>query len=63
MTQMTHDEIVSNTKLLMQGLEALRVEHASMVATEESSGTAPPSDADRTSLLRKNLDSLDLGLG
>lgn len=60
MTQMGHDEIVSNTKIVLQGLEALRVEHASLVAADESSTAA---DLERTLMLRKNIDSIDLGLG
>lgn len=64
MTQMTHDEIVSNTKIVLQGLEALRVEHASLVSgAEESIANATADDLERTVMLRKNMDSIDLGLG
>lgn len=66
MTQMTHDEIVSNTKIVLQGLEALRVEHSSLVNAADSSSVASDTSSDdleRTQMLRKNMDSIDLGLG
>lgn len=63
MTQMTHDEIVSNTKIVLQGLEALRVEHASLVASAGDSAGSTADELERTVMLRKNMDSIDLGLG
>lgn len=57
MTQMTQDEIVSNTKTVLQGLEALRVEHVSLMTTL---GTVKSEKAD---IVHKNIESIELGLG
>lgn len=63
MTQMTHDEIVSNTKIVLQGLEALRVEHTSLVGATDDNSSATADDLERTMMLRKNMENIDLGLG
>lgn len=54
---MTQDEIVSNTKTVLQGLEALRVEHASLIS---GLGAAKNEKSD---IVQKNIDSIELGLG
>lgn len=58
MTQMTQDEIISNTKTVLQGLEALRVEHASLIS---GIGDSNKND-EKTYIIRKNIDHIDLGL-
>ncbi|XP_037909110.1 kinesin light chain isoform X3 [Hermetia illucens] len=59
MTQMTQDEIISNTKTVLQGLEALRVEHMSLMA-----GLAEARrDNEKTEIVQKNMESIELGLG
>lgn len=58
MTQMTQDEIVSNTKTVLQGLEALRVEHVSLMTTL---GTNVKSE--KADIVHKNIESIELGLG
>lgn len=78
MTQMTHDEIVSNTKTVLQGLEALRVEHVSLMSslaatatgTGSGSGTDGPSpapvkddDVEKANMVKRNMDSIEFGLG
>lgn len=57
MTQMTQDEIVSNTKTVLQGLEALRVEHASLV-----NGLGATRN-EKSDIVHKNIDAIELGLG
>ncbi|XP_055372032.1 kinesin light chain isoform X2 [Condylostylus longicornis] len=59
MTQMTQDEIISNTKTVLQGLEALRVEHMSLM-----SGITDANRRDeKTEIVTKNIESIELGLG
>lgn len=59
MTQMTQEEIVTNTKTVLQGLEALRVEHMSIIAGL----TEGKKDPDKTDIIQKNIESIELGLG
>lgn len=59
MTQMSQEEIVSNTKTILQGLEALRVEHMSLVNGLSDSRTDP----DKSELVKKHIESIELGLG
>lgn len=56
MTQMTQDEIVSNTRTVLQGLEALRVEHMSLI-----SGLGQ-SKNEKADIVHKNIESIELGL-
>ncbi|KAL9910200.1 kinesin light chain isoform 1-T5 [Glossina fuscipes fuscipes] len=58
MTQMTQDEIISNTKTVLQGLEALRVEHASLIT---SMGDAHKDD-EKSYIIKKNIEHIELGL-
>lgn len=58
MTQMSQDEIVSNTKTVLQGLEALRVEHTSIV-----SGMAAGQRNEKSDIVQKNVEALELGVG
>lgn len=57
MTHMTQDEIVSNTKTVLQGLEALRVEHVSLI---NGMGVIRNEKSD---IVHKNIESIELGLG
>ncbi|CRK99284.1 CLUMA_CG012570, isoform A [Clunio marinus] len=59
MTQMTQDEIVSNTKTVLQGLEALRVEHMSILGGLSEG----QSDLDKADIVQKNIENIELGLG
>ena len=54
---MTQDEIVSNTKTVLQGLEALRVEHFSLI-----SGLGQIRN-EKSDIVNKNIESIELGLG
>lgn len=56
---MTQEEIVSNTKTVLQGLEALRMEHMSLIQNL-SEGKKDP---DKTDIVQKNIESIELGLG
>ena len=60
MTQMTQDEIVSNTKTVLQGLEALRVEHLSLIAGLTEGNKKDP---DKSDIVKKNIENIELGLG
>lgn len=59
MTQMTQDEIVGNTKTVLQGLEALRVEHLSLMSGLGESHRDP----EKSEIVQKNIESIELGLG
>uniref|UniRef100_A0A8D2JB24 Kinesin light chain n=1 Tax=Varanus komodoensis TaxID=61221 RepID=A0A8D2JB24_VARKO len=68
-TKMSQDEIVLGTKAVVQGLETLRSEHHSLLATlldtvscleQQHEASAAQEQA---SLLRKSLEAIELGLG
>lgn len=64
MTQMTQEEIVSNTKTVLQGLEALRVEHLSIIAgLSEEKKDPDKAGSDKADIIQKNIDNIELGLG
>ncbi|XP_067939090.1 kinesin light chain-like [Watersipora subatra] len=74
MTAMTQEEIVSSTKTVLQGLEALKAEHNQILASitaslsaiqgQSSSETTPHLLIDeKACLMRKSLENIDLGLG
>lgn len=56
---MTQEEIVSNTKIVLQGLEALRVEHLSIV----NSLVEGKKDPDKYDIVQKNINNIELGIG
>lgn len=58
MTQMTQDEIISNTKTVLQGLEALRVEHVSLITGMGESLR----DIEKREIVKKNIEYIELGL-
>ncbi len=60
--RLTQDEIVLNTKAVMQGLEALRGEHAQLLNSILDCAQ-PPGPQEKSSLLRKSLEDIELGLG
>lgn len=55
---MSQDEIVSNTKTVLQGLEALRVEHTSLVS---GLGAGPRNE--KSDIVQKNVEAIELGVG
>ncbi|XP_043931823.1 kinesin light chain 2 [Protopterus annectens] len=67
--KLTQDEIVMNTKAVIQGLETLKNEHNSILSTLVETRKCIEEDQDtsvvqeKSSLLRKSLDSIELGLG
>lgn len=65
MTQMSQDEIVSNTKTVLQGLEALRVEHMSLVngLADVTTNSDSSGDPDKSELVKRHIESIELGLG
>uniref|UniRef100_A0A8C5H1I2 Kinesin light chain n=1 Tax=Gouania willdenowi TaxID=441366 RepID=A0A8C5H1I2_GOUWI len=58
----SQDEIVLNTKAVMQGLETLRGEHAQLLNSLLDC-TQPPSEQEKSGQLRKSLEDIELGLG
>ena len=74
MVQMSQDELVSNTKTVIQGLEALKNENNSILNGLNSSLKAIRVDApendpnvrlmeEKASIIQKSIESIDLGLG
>uniref|UniRef100_A0A3P9N3E9 Kinesin light chain n=1 Tax=Poecilia reticulata TaxID=8081 RepID=A0A3P9N3E9_POERE len=60
--RLTQDEIVLNTKAVMQGLETLRGEHTQLLNSLLDCAQ-PPVAQEKSGLLRKNLEDIELGLG
>uniref|UniRef100_A0A665X0P4 Kinesin light chain n=1 Tax=Echeneis naucrates TaxID=173247 RepID=A0A665X0P4_ECHNA len=60
--RLSQDEIVLNTKAVMQGLETLRGEHAQLLNSLLDC-TQPPAAQEKSGLLRKSLEAIELGLG
>nr|CAD7443297.1 unnamed protein product [Timema bartmani] len=70
MTQMTQEEIMTNSKTVVQGLEALKNEHNSILNGLTSSLELASERAqqvsvveEKTGLVQKSLDMIELGLG
>ncbi|KAG9346663.1 hypothetical protein JZ751_006975 [Albula glossodonta] len=59
--RLSQDEIVLNTKAVIQGLETLRGEHAQLLTSLLD--CAPPAAQEKSGLLRKSLEAIELGLG
>ncbi|MEQ2190533.1 hypothetical protein XENOCAPTIV_029395 [Xenoophorus captivus] len=60
--RLTQDEIVLNTKAVMQGLETLRGEHTQLLNSLLDCTQASIAQ-EKSGLLRKNLEDIELGLG
>eukprot|EP00095_Tigriopus_kingsejongensis_P010496 snap_masked-scaffold436_size171858-processed-gene-0.15 protein:Tk10496 transcript:snap_masked-scaffold436_size171858-processed-gene-0.15-mRNA-1 annotation:"kinesin light chain isoform x1" len=58
----SQDEIVSNAQSVTKGLEALRLEHESMLGGIRSDSPANPVVAEKCALIEKSLAMIDLGL-
>ncbi|XP_076683397.1 kinesin light chain isoform X4 [Andrena cerasifolii] len=61
MTAMTQEEIVTGARTVIQGLEALRVEHGGLLQGLQTQDA--PAARDKASLLSKNIEMIELGLG
>jgi kinesin light chain len=63
--KLSQDEIVLGTKAVIQGLETLRGEHRALLAPLASpeAGEAEPGSQERSLLLRRSLEAIELGLG
>ncbi|KAH0553832.1 hypothetical protein KQX54_005044 [Cotesia glomerata] len=61
MTAMTQEEIIAGARTVAQGLEALRVEHTGLLQGLQSQEA--PEARDKVSLLCKNIEMIELGLG
>lgn len=60
--RLSQDEIVLNTKAVMQGLETLRGEHT-QILNSLLDCAQPPVPQEKSGLLRKSLEAIELGLG
>ncbi|XP_051921338.1 kinesin light chain 2 isoform X2 [Hippocampus zosterae] len=60
--RLSQDEIVVNTKAVMQGLETLRGEHAQLL-NSLLDRAQPPAAQEKSSALRKSMEAIELGLG
>lgn len=68
MTVMSQEELIVNTKTVVQGLEALKTEHNSILNSlqEISSHVTPtplPLVEEKQHMVKKSLDMIELGLG
>lgn len=61
MTAMTQEEIIAGTRTVVQGLEALRAEHSGLL--QNSGNSSAPDAQEKASLLSKNIEMIELGLG
>ena len=70
MTSLSQEEIISNTKTVVQGLDTLRNEHnqildsllSSMKTIKEKNGETNLVE-EKTNILKRSIDQIDLGLG
>lgn len=68
MTALTQEEVASHTRTVVQGLEALRNEHNSILSGISStlSSTHHPPDSnvisEKAGILQRSLDQIELGL-
>uniref|UniRef100_A0A3P9K855 Kinesin light chain n=1 Tax=Oryzias latipes TaxID=8090 RepID=A0A3P9K855_ORYLA len=60
--RLSQDEIVLNTKVVMQGLETLRSEHTQLLNSLLDC-SQPPVAQEKSGQLRKSLEDIELGLG
>lgn len=69
MDKLSQEEIISNTKLVMQGLEALKNEHNSILHSLLETIKCLKKDEEanlvheKANLLRKSVEMIELGLG
>ena len=68
MTALTQEEVATHTRTVVQGLEALRNEHNSIlsgISSTHSSSHHPPDSnviAEKAGILQRSLDQIELGL-
>jgi len=64
MTQLTQDEIVSNTKTVISGLESLKLEHHGGLQALQSQKSKDVEDAavEKEDMLQKSLEMIDIGI-
>ena len=70
MTALSQEDIITNTKTVVQGLDTLRNEHnqilnsllSSMKAIKEKNGETNLVE-EKTNILKRSIDQIDLGLG
>lgn len=60
---LSQDEILSRTKLIMQGLDSLKADHVQLLNASNHLNTAEQGNDNKTMLLKKSIEKIDLGLG
>ena len=68
--RLTQDEIISNTKNVLRGLEALKDEHSGLLnkfqpqtsKMDDKLGTGSP-ESEKKQMIQKSLEKIELGLG
>lgn len=60
MTALTQEEIVAGAKFVIQGLDALRLEHGGLLQALQTQDA--PVARDKVNLLSKNIERIELGL-
>ncbi len=66
MTVMSQEELIVNTKTVVQGLEALKTEHSSILNSLQevtSHVNSTPLVEEKQHMVKKSLDMIELGLG
>lgn len=58
---LSQDEILSRTKLIMQGLDSLKADHVQLINANSHLSGGKTSD-DRAVMLKKSLERIDLGV-
>lgn len=60
---LTQDEILSQTKLVVQGLDSLKADHVQLLNASNRLNTVEQGNDNKTDLLKKSIEKIDLGLG
>lgn len=63
--KVSQDEIISNTKNVLRGLETLKNEHSSLLTKMQQSEGEGERDVSeqKTDMIKKSLEKIELGLG
>lgn len=62
MTVMNQEEIMTNTKTVLQGLEALKIEHTSILNSLSEIQQGGPVEQEKQTIVRNSLEIIELGL-
>ena len=62
MTALTQEEVVSHTRTVVQGLEALKSEHNSILGGLNPNNNSDSNVVEKSGILQRSLDQIELGL-